>query len=164
MTAADQPAPSAATEATTASRIAEIRGRHDACIVSGDDLCDVPYLLAHIDRLRVTHAEFARFVQEAQEMRAEGMEARAALVRMSEIALQFKSERDALRAELTASQSREAAVKAASDAWWAWKRASLYDAGPDGQLWKNVNVTQMALADLLAAPDRADQEGTDVRS
>lgn len=42
-------------------------------------------------------------------------------------------------------------VTAASEAWWAWKRASLYDAGPDGDLWKNVNLTQVALEQALQA-------------
>lgn len=38
--------------------------------------------LAEIERLRVTHAEFSRFVQEAQDMRQERDEARRALAQL----------------------------------------------------------------------------------
>lgn len=48
------------------------------------------------------------------------------------------------------------AVTAAHKAWLAWKTASLYDAGFDGQLWKDVNLTQMALDRALGPAGRED--------
>jgi hypothetical protein len=42
------------------ARLAEIRSRHQGCIDSGDDLCDVPYLLDRLARTEIAPATEAR--------------------------------------------------------------------------------------------------------
>lgn len=51
-----------------AARLSEIRGKHDGCIASGDDLCDVPYLLSRLDARR---ADLARAVERVDRLQAE---------------------------------------------------------------------------------------------
>lgn len=118
MTAPDQP-----TEAPSADRRNEIRAlmqewssarftRKGHTPAARSLVADAGLeLLAEIDRLRVTHAEFARFVQEAREQRDRADLMAGERDAVYGLVTELTAERDDTRAALAASQAREAPLE-----------------------------------------------------